>query len=165
MTNSLFAVRCNSQQLKMSEWRFQSRLKDTRVSLPSSSPAASRRLPPVPRTCRWVFFFFFPCTLPDVCASCWRVPFFAVQIAARECGCYPVGALAIQKKEAHKKKMKKTVALAERIIDDLGDFIQPTAEVKNGLPALSAHTFTHIQDVHFLIPFTAAWLSVTTIVF
>lgn len=53
-------------------------------------------------------------------------------------------ALALQKTHMKKKEEKKAVALAEHIIDDLGDFIQPTAEVKDGLPALSTHTFTHI---------------------
>lgn len=48
------------------------------------------------------------------------------------------------KRHMKKKEGKKTVALAEHIIDDLGDFIQPTAEVKDGLPARSTHTFTHI---------------------
>lgn len=68
-------------------------------------------------------------------------PFFAVQIAAHESGCYLMGALALQKTEAHKKEGEKNrVPSAEHIIDDLGDFIQPTAEVKDGLPAQSTHT-------------------------
>lgn len=67
-----------------------------------------------------------------MCASCWRVLFFALQIAAHECGCYLVGALALQKTEAHGTMKGEK---AEHIMDDLGDFIQPTTKVKDGLPA------------------------------